>query len=88
VILYIPLPSLGKIKLGQKVEIKTDSYKNKIYTGKITTISNEAEFTPKNVQTKEERVKLVFRVEVMAENPLQELKPGMPVDVWIALEED
>jgi HlyD family secretion protein len=71
---------LGKVKLGQKVSVTTDSYPGRVYPGKITFISSEAEFTPKNVQTAKERVKLVYRIKVSLENPHRELKPGMPAD--------
>lgn len=78
--IFVPEPSLGKIKLGQKVKIVSDSYPNKYYEGKIATIASEAEFTPKSVQTKKERVRLVFAVKVEVPNPNGELKIGMPVD--------
>lgn len=83
--IYIPEPQLGRVKLGQTAEITTDSYPGKIYRGKVTFISSEAEFTPKNVQTREERVKLVFAVKIAVDNPNQELKPGMPADARIKL---
>ncbi len=81
--IYIPEPQLGRVKLGQAAEITTDSFHGKIYPGKITFINSEAEFTPKNVQTQEERVKLVFAVKISVANPDQELKPGMPADARI-----
>jgi len=77
---FINENDLGRVKLGQKVSVTTDSYPGKIYPGKITFISSEAEFTPKNVQTAKERVKLVYRIKVALENPHGELKPGMPAD--------
>jgi HlyD family secretion protein len=77
---FITEGDLGKVKLGQKVSVTTDSYPGKVYPGKITFISSEAEFTPKNVQTAKERVKLVYRIKVALENPHRELKPGMPAD--------
>jgi len=80
---YVKEDRLGLIKLGQKAEITTDSYPGKKYEGTVTYISSEAEFTPKNVQTKEERVKLVFGVKVSVKNVNHELKPGMPADVTI-----
>jgi HlyD family secretion protein len=83
--IYIPEPQLGRIKLGQTAEITTDSYRGKVYRGKVTFINSEAEFTPKNVQTQEERVKLVFAVKIAVDNPNQELKPGMPADARIKL---
>jgi HlyD family secretion protein len=83
--IYVPEPQLGRIKLGQTAEITTDSFRGKTYQGKIIFINAEAEFTPKNVQTQEERVKLVFAVKIGVGNPNQELKPGMPADAKIAL---
>ena len=83
--IYIPEPQLGRIKLGQTAEIATDSYRGKVYRGKVTFINSEAEFTPKNVQTQEERVKLVFAVKIAVDNPNQELKPAMPADARVLL---
>jgi HlyD family secretion protein len=80
---YVNEADLGKIKLGQNVSVKTDSFSNKTYSGKISFISQEAEFTPKQIQTTEERVKLVYRVKIMIDNPDLELKPGMPADGYI-----
>ncbi len=80
---YINEADLGRVKLGQKVSVTTDSYPGKVYPGKIVFISSEAEFTPKNVQTAKERVKLVYRIKVNLENPHGELKPGMPADARI-----
>lgn len=80
---YVKEDKLGLVKLGQKAEITTDSYPDKKYEGVVTFISSEAEFTPKNVQTREERVKLVFGVKVSVKNINDELKPGMPADVTI-----
>ena len=77
---YIPETELGRVKLGQRVRVTSDTYKGKTYDGTITFISPEAEFTPKNVQTEKERVKLVYRIKVTIPNPHMELKPGMPAD--------
>lgn len=85
---YIDETDLGKINLSQDVTITTDSYPGKEYRGKITFISNEAEFTPKNVQTQKERVKLVYRIKVTVLNPHLELKPGMPADGKIFISSD
>ena len=63
--------------------MRTDTYPNKIYHGRVSFISSEAEFTPKSVQTEKERVTLVYRVKVDVENPNGELKPGMPADAVI-----
>ena len=80
---YVKEDKLGLVKLGQPAQVTTDSYPGKIYDGTVTYISSEAEFTPKNVQTREERVKLVFGVKVSVKNVNNELKPGMPADVNI-----
>lgn len=82
---YVNETKLGMVKLGQKAQIFTDTYPGKAYEGQVTYIASEAEFTPKNVQTKEERVKLVFGVKVSVTNVSSELKPGMPADVKINL---
>jgi HlyD family secretion protein len=83
---YINEPDQGKIKLGMKVKITTDSYPGKIYAGRLSFISSEAEFTPKQIQTQEERVKLVYRIKIDVDNPQHELKSNMPADAVIDLE--
>jgi HlyD family secretion protein len=82
---YVKEDRLGSVKLGQKTQVTVDSFPGKSYEGVVTYISSEAEFTPKNVQTREERVKLVFGVKVSVKNVNAELKPGMPADVKILL---
>jgi HlyD family secretion protein len=82
---YINETDLGRVKLGQKVKLTTDSYKGKIYWGTVSFISSEAEFTPKQIQTKEERVKLVYRIKVDVDNSSHDLKNNMPVDAEIVL---
>ena len=82
---YVPETDLGKVHWGQVVDVRTDTYPDKIYRGRISFISAEAEFTPKSVQTEKERVTLVYRVKVDVENPNRELKPGMPADAYIKL---
>ncbi|MGD1156114.1 MAG: efflux RND transporter periplasmic adaptor subunit [Terriglobia bacterium] len=82
---YVPETDLGKVHWGQAVDVRTDTYPDKIYRGRISFISAEAEFTPKSVQTEKERVTLVYRVKVDVENPNRELKPGMPADAYIKL---
>jgi HlyD family secretion protein len=83
---YINEQDLGKVKLGGSVKIVTDSYPGKAYEGKVSFISSEAEFTPKQIQTNEERVKLVYRIKIDVENPKQELKANMPADAEILLD--
>ncbi|SNB45911.1 efflux RND transporter periplasmic adaptor subunit [Geobacter sp. DSM 9736] len=80
---YITETDLGRVKLGQKARVTSDSWPGKAFDGTITFISSEAEFTPKNVQTEKERVKLVYRIKISVGNPQQELKPGMPADALI-----
>jgi HlyD family secretion protein len=80
---YVPETDLGKVHWGQDVDVRTDTYPDKSYRGRISLISSEAEFTPKSVQTEKERVTLVYRVKVDVENPNYELKPGMPADAYI-----
>jgi HlyD family secretion protein len=82
---YIPETELGRVKVGQKVRVTTDTWPGKAYDGVVSFISSEAEFTPKNVQTEKERVKLVYRIKVTIPNPAMELKPGMPADGEILL---
>jgi HlyD family secretion protein len=82
---YVPETDLGKVHWGQVVDVRTDTYPDRIYHGRISFISSEAEFTPKSVQTEKERVTLVYRVKVDVENPNRELKPGMPADTIIKL---
>ena len=84
--IYVSETDLGKVKLGQKAELNIDSFKNKSFEGKVTFISPEAEFTPKNIQTKDERPKLVFAVKLEIPNPNYELKVGLPADVKIYTE--
>ncbi len=82
---YINETDLGRVKVGQPVRVTTDTYPGKHYEGRVSFIASQAEFTPKNVQTEKERVKLVYRVKVDIKNPHMELKPGMPADGEILL---
>ena len=82
---YISEKELGRIKIGDKAKVTTDTYPNKIYWGKVVKIASEAEFTPKNIQTKEERTRLVFAIKISIPNPKQELKPGMLADAEIII---
>ncbi|MBI5814086.1 MAG: efflux RND transporter periplasmic adaptor subunit [Nitrospinae bacterium] len=84
---YVKESRLGEVKLGQKAEVRVDTYPAKVYEGTVKQISSEAEFTPKNIQTKEERVKMVFGMKVAVKNQNGELKPGMPADVKILTHE-
>jgi HlyD family secretion protein len=80
--IYIAEDRIGAVKLGREATIATDTYKEKQYHGTVSFIASEAEFTPRNVQTQAERVKLVYAVKVrIAGDSTSDLKPGMPVDV-------
>lgn len=79
---FISETQIGRVRLGQTARVTIDSV-DRVFEGTVTYIANEAEFTPKNVQTKEERVNLVFAVEITLENPEHILKAGMPADAEI-----
>ena len=80
---YINETDVGKVKLDQKAIVKIDSFPHKSYKGWVSFISQQAEFTPKYIQTTTERVKLVYRIKVRVDNSSLELKPGMPADAYI-----
>ncbi len=80
---YVPETDIGRVKIGQAASITVDAYPGRRFEGEITEIGSEAEFTPKNVQTKKERVNLVFRIKIAVRNPDGTLKPGMPADAEI-----
>jgi HlyD family secretion protein len=77
---YINETDIGKIRLGQDARVTTDTYPGKIYQGRVSFISSDAEFTPKSVETHAERVTLVYRIKIDIDNPTHELVPGMPAD--------
>ncbi len=81
--IYIPEYKIGKIRLGDTATVYVDSYPGKTFKGTITYISSKAEFTPKNVQTKEDRVRLVYAVKLALDNKEGIFKPGMPADAVI-----
>ena len=83
VMIYVTEKELGRVRLGDAAEVAIDAFPGRTFPGKVTYISPEAEFTPKNVQTKEDRVKLVFGVKVEIENPEGLLKPGLPADATV-----
>jgi HlyD family secretion protein len=83
---YVNETDLAKVKIGSKVKVRTDSYPNRTYDGHVSFISSEAEFTPKQIQTQQERVKLVYRIKIELENPRRELKSNMPADAEIVLD--
>ena len=84
---YINEKDLGRVKLGARATVTTDSFPGKAYGGRVSFISSEAEFTPKQIQTQEERVKLVYRIKIDIQNPQHELKSNMPGDAVISIDE-
>ncbi len=84
---YVNEAQLGRVKLNQPVLVATDSFPGKTYRGRVSFIASEAEFTPKQIQTAEERVKLVYRIKVDLPNPNHELKLNMPADARLLVEE-
>jgi HlyD family secretion protein len=82
---YINEQDLGRVKLGTAVKVTTDSFPGKTYSGRVSFIASDAEFTPKQIQTQEERVKLVYRIKIDVDNPAGELKSNMPADAEIPL---
>jgi HlyD family secretion protein len=83
---YVNETDLGRVKLGAPAKVTTDSYPGKVYHGRVSFIASEAEFTPKQIQTQRERVKLVYRIKIEVENPHHELKSNMPADAEIVSE--
>lgn len=83
---YVPENRLSRVKLGQPARVKVDG-DSKMYEGRVTFISPEAEFTPRNVQTPDERAKLVYRVKIALPNLQNVFKPGMPADGYLEAEQ-
>ena len=81
--IFVDETEIGKVKPGQRVEVRVDTFPDKVYKGTVSYISPEAEFTPKMIQTRKERVKLVYLVKVSIPNPNLDLKSGMPADAWL-----
>jgi HlyD family secretion protein len=82
--IYVREDQIGRVAIGQPAHVRSDSHPGKAYQGRVTFIASEAEFTPRNVQTAEERVKLVYAVKVaVTGDPARELKPGVPADVTL-----
>lgn len=77
---YVPETEVGRLKVGDTAALRVDAFPNRVFTGRLIEIGSEAEFTPRNVQTKKERVTLVFRIKIQIDNPDGLLKPGLPAD--------
>jgi len=81
--IYVPETQIGRVRVGQEVSVQVDSFPGKTFSGRVVFIAAKAEFTPRNVQTKAERVNMVFAVKAQIPNPNHELKAGMPADAEI-----
>jgi HlyD family secretion protein len=77
---YVSETDVGKVRVGQRAAIRVDAYPGRVFDATVSEVGSEAEFTPRNVQTKKERVNLVFRVKLAVKNGEGILKPGMPAD--------
>jgi len=80
---YVNEPDIGRMRLGDSVDVSTDAYASKVYRGRVSFVSPQAEFTPKTVETHAQRVTLVYRIRIDIDNPTHELLPGMPADASI-----
>lgn len=83
-VVYIPEDQLGNVKVGKAADVTVDGFPDRTFKGTIKRIADEAEFTPSNVITKEQRVNMVFAVTIQLENKDHDLKPGMPADATIS----
>ena len=77
---YVAEPDLGRVTLGQAAQVVVDSHPGRSFPGTVTQIADEAEYTPKNVETREQRVNTVYAIKIALDNPDRALKPGMPAD--------
>ncbi len=84
---YVPENRLGQVQVGQRVEVRVDSFPDRVFLGRVASIATQAEFTPRNIQTAEERVNMVFAVRVLIPNPDRALKPGILADARILIGE-
>jgi len=78
---YVPENLYGQISLGLQANMKVDSFPNQTFSAQVSNISNQAEFTPRNVQTVEGRSSTVYAIKLTVNDPQGQLKPGMPADV-------
>jgi len=82
---YVNETDVGRVRLGEPATLRTDNYPGKRYRGRVAFIAEQAEFTPKSVETHAERVTLVYRIRIDVDNPTHELVPGMPADARLRL---
>ncbi|MFN2221806.1 MAG: HlyD family secretion protein [Candidatus Promineifilaceae bacterium] len=86
-VVYVPVNHIGRVRLGQQVQVSADSFPGRSFAGQVTGIGAEPEFTPRNVATAEERINTFYQVEISLPNPDLLLKPGMPADALFIGEE-
>jgi HlyD family secretion protein len=79
-VVYLPQSQIGRVSLEQGVEVTVDAFPGRVFTGRVVHIADQAEFTPRNVATTEERANLVLAVEILLANEANALKPGMPAE--------
>ncbi|HEX2952561.1 MAG TPA: efflux RND transporter periplasmic adaptor subunit [Bacillota bacterium] len=82
---YLPLTEVERVRVGDRVKVKIDAFPNRTFYGRVSQIASEAEFTPRNFQTKDERIKQVFAVKIRLDNSSRLLKAGMPADAEITV---
>jgi HlyD family secretion protein len=80
---YVPNRELASVSAGKGVTAIADAYPDRTFNGTISRVASQAEFTPRNVQTREDRDRLVYAVTAVFDNPSNELRPGMPVEVTV-----
>jgi HlyD family secretion protein len=85
---YLPNAQLAAVTTGQTAEVRADAYPDRVFSGTVSTVSTEAEFTPRNIQTRDDRTRLVYPIEVRLDNPAGALRPGMPVEVELVGAQD
>lgn len=78
---YLPNAELGAVRIGAEVDVTADAYPGVTFTGSVRTVALEAAFTPRNVQTRTDRDRLVYPIEILVPNPEHQLRPGMPAEV-------
>jgi HlyD family secretion protein len=82
---YLPEPLLGRVRLGDSADVRIDAWPDRVFHGRIAFISDKAEFTPRDIPTREERINQVYRTKIELANPDGVLKPGMPADARLTL---
>ncbi len=81
---YVPEPEIGRVSIGQSLPVSVDAFPGQSFAGRVTSIGDQAQFTPKNVQTRQERANTVFAIKITLDNPDRRLKPGMPADAILS----